>query len=50
MSRLKDAWRRFGENVAASGRKANGSWREVYLPWVAPESPENRTELQAGME
>jgi hypothetical protein len=50
MSGIKDAWMKFGEQVGQSGQKMGGSWREVYLHWVAPDSLENRTELQVGLE
>jgi hypothetical protein len=50
MSGIKEAWMKFGDSVANSGEKYTRSWREVYVFWVAPDSEENRTELQAGIE
>lgn len=50
MSGIKDAWARFGTEVEKSGYKSAQSWREVYRHWVSPESPEDLTELQAGVE
>jgi len=50
MSGIKDAWMKFGGDVEKIGLKSRPSWREVYVHWVAPESAEDRTELQAGIE
>ncbi|MGH8047676.1 MAG: GyrI-like domain-containing protein [Chthoniobacterales bacterium] len=50
MSGIKDAWMKFGGEVEQSGNKADNSVREVYLNWAAPESADNRTELQMGVE
>jgi effector-binding domain-containing protein len=50
MSGIKDAWMKFAGDVEQSGHKAVASWREVYVHWVAPDSAENRTELQMGVE
>jgi len=50
MSGIKEAWMKFGNKVAESGEKYARSWREVYVFWIAPDSDENRTELQAGIE
>jgi effector-binding domain-containing protein len=50
MPGIKDAWMKFAGDVEKSGLKTNASWREVYIYWVAPDSPEDRTELQMGIE
>jgi len=50
MSGIKDAWAQLGAAVEKSEHRCAGSWREVYVHWVAPESAENRTELQSGIE
>lgn len=50
MSGIKEAWAELGAAFAQSEHRCAGSWREVYVHWVAPESAENRTELQSGIE
>jgi effector-binding domain-containing protein len=50
MSGIKDAWMNFGTEVGKAGYQAVNSWREVYIHWVAPESEEDVTELQLGIE
>ena len=50
MSGIKGAWMRFAADVEQGGHKAAASWREVYVHWVAPDSAEDRTELQMGVE
>jgi len=50
MSGIKEAWGHFGAAVEQTSHRPVGSWREVYVHWVAPESAEDRTELQMGIE
>lgn len=45
-----NAWVEFTNEVLATGLKRSGGWREVYLYVENPESPDNITELQLGVE
>jgi len=49
INKLNETYEYFMPEVFNSGRQITDTSREVYLNWVAPESPDNITEIQIGI-
>lgn len=45
----KDGYEPLFIAMAKSGIESNGEAREIYVNWAGPESPENRTDIQIGV-
>jgi effector-binding domain-containing protein len=49
INKIGETYEKFIPEVLKSGKQITDHTREVYLKWVAPESPENVTEIQIGV-
>jgi effector-binding domain-containing protein len=49
INQIGNTYEQFMPELVKSGRQVSDQTREVYLNWVAPDSPENVTEIQIGI-
>ena len=49
INKIGETYEKFMPEVFRSGQQTNDQSREVYHKWVSPESPENITEIQIGV-